>query len=412
MFDRLISQRVTLGGFTNQQEVSQLTVFLGLYNAEQYLESLETQLESQTSTLPIIVVDNQSTDNTWQLVQSWLTKFSGRILLVRNATNLGGTGTLLSNLDLIPSAWVATLHQDDFYKPSHLTTLLTAIKKAKECDLAFATDMGTLDSSGKKSATPPRASWFLPDSSRATMFLSNLRLHNFPFPAGAFRVGALANTFLPWHSTVFPDTELVLKWCLKGNLIHLPFETMLYRENPTSESHSVNVGERELGTYYALTRVVSLPEFQNLLRSLRTNERSKFFHYLIEGLNIRLGNGELSRILKLQVAEICAAIWDYSVSAPNQLILNDAIGVGAARTSSLIQSLSVFYGLDLDEETDSRPPISKVEKKPLTRSRFTLAGAEIIGRLPYRLRKLLGRLLKSRIAAKRASNPWNADWRS
>lgn len=412
MFDHFNAQRVTLGGFSKQQEVSRLAVFLGLYNAEQYLDSLESQLESQTSTLPIIVVDNQSTDNTWQLVQSWLTKFSGRIMLVQNAINLGGTGTLLSNLDLIPSPWVATLHQDDFYKPSHLNTLLTAINKAKENDLAFATDMGSLNSRGRRSAVPPRSAWFLPDSSKATLFLSNLRLHNFPFPAGAFRVGALANTFLPWHSTVFPDTELVLKWSLKGNLIHLPFETMLYRENPTSESHSVNDEERELGTFIALNRVVTLPEFQDLLRSLEAHERSKFFIHLIEGLEIRLGTGELSKILALQVAEICAASWDYSVKAPNELIFNAASDTEASRTSSLVQSLSEFYGLDPHHETKTRPRTSKVDAKPVPRSLFTSVGIAVLGRLPYRLRKLLGSFLKNRITSRHLGNPWNSNWRS
>ncbi len=234
MLEGIRSAREVIGEFDGGKFLADVTIFLGLYNAEPYLKSLEHQLSSQESQVKIVVVDNMSTDNTWALIQDWLRLFPGQIKLARNPVNLGGTGTLFANLDLIPTRWVVTFHQDDFYKPSHVRILSNGIARATPSQVGFATDMGSMTSDGHAMTSPPRASWTLPNTSIETMFLSNLRLHNFPFPAAALRVEALLRNSIPWHSTTFPDTELVLGWVLRGELVHLEGETMLYRENPES----------------------------------------------------------------------------------------------------------------------------------------------------------------------------------
>lgn len=388
-----------------------LTVVLGLFNAVPYLDSLKAQIESQRTQVSYLVIDNKSTDGTWGLLQKWSKTVNASITLVQNPINLGGTGTLLANLDLIRTPWVATLHQDDFYKPTHISTLAKAIAESNSDDIAFATDMGSMDNLGSQIACPPRASWTLNDYSPATMFLSNLQLHNFPFPAAAFRVSALESVSVPWHSTSFPDTEMVLKWALQGRINHLHGETMLYRENPASESHTVNHRERALGAYLSLSRIFGMPEFADLLKSIDEGRRSNYFEALQKAIGKRVLSTELADLLKLQVAEISAVSWGYSERRSNEIIIQASIATGAARTSTLVGDLNNFHNISSTNISGTKS-FSEVEievaVEPSDASKRLIG---LLGRLPYPLRKGIFRLLLRLFGRLNPDSPWNSEWK-
>lgn len=414
MFEEHIVSRLVTGTYGTQDVEKDLTAFLGLYNAEAYLESLLEQILSQTVELKWLVVDNDSEDSTWETIQSWRQLLPGRIKLVRNKINLGGTGTLLANLDLVDTEWVATLHQDDFYKSNHLETLLSAIHQVDTATLAIASDMGTLTTAGIPGSTPPRASWLMPDSSRATLFLANLRLHSFPFPAAAFRVTALNRYMSPWHSTTFPDSELVLKWILNGKIKHIHAETMLYRENLKSESHTVNYNERNLGNYLALSRILGVEQFTALAASIENKDRSRFFQALVQGLKLRIVEPRLQNLIIIQAAEICAFAWEYSEVNSNQFISDSAYSVGGVRTAELIDKLSEFHGFRLVTPGTTTPhegPEKENRNKTKIRKILFDFALKLYGNFPYVLRRELAKRIMKPLIRFRDRSPWNSNWR-
>ena len=75
------------------QNSSEITVFLGIYNGENYLQSLRNQLKSQKfQGFKLVVVDNASTDNSFEQLGAWKSEFGDRITLHMNDQNLGGGG--------------------------------------------------------------------------------------------------------------------------------------------------------------------------------------------------------------------------------------------------------------------------------------------------------------------------------
>lgn len=77
----------------NYSAGKEMTVFVGIFNGAQYLDSLLTQISRQDfSACNLIVVDNHSTDESWAQLQSWVEKLP--ILLIRNHRNFGATGSL------------------------------------------------------------------------------------------------------------------------------------------------------------------------------------------------------------------------------------------------------------------------------------------------------------------------------
>jgi len=342
MFQELRAARESLGNFEANPDPF-LCIYLGLYNAEPFLQQIEINLDRQELKVPILVVDNCSTDDTWDLIQPWLDRFQGRIRLVRNSVNLGGLGSLLQNFDLIPSEWFITMHQDDQYFSNHVEVLEAAARSARTDVDCIATEMGSLDATGTSNGllSPPRAAWALPDRSRQTLFLSNLKLHSVPFPAASFRTSAFRHYCGPWHSTSFPDTEWVLRCLLRSEIELLPIKTMDYRENPQSESHTVTTNEAQVGASLALSRVFSNDAFVDFARSVETPDRQAFAQSVFSGIAARLAGSESTGFVTAMAAEQLGQAFGYEVASVNSQILQ---GYGSTRPKNMAILLQTLGG--------------------------------------------------------------------
>ena len=282
-----------------------IDVFLGVYNGSAYLSSLKSQLLAQTNQdFHLVVVDNNSTDNSYELIKEWSQSFKSRITIVRNKINLGGSGTILNSLDLFKTSWFTAFHQDDFYKPEHVEVLLNEINKSSERVVAISTVMASMDADGTKIGTVPRTSMFSKSNHPASAFLQNLQTHSVPWPATAFKCEVFKKSQALWHSTAFPDTEQILLMCAYGEFVTIQRETMYYRENPFSESHTVMTSQSELGATLSLFRVLSSTEFKTITSHLSANEVETFGRELIYAIDYRLRDSALGGLLSLYAIEM------------------------------------------------------------------------------------------------------------
>lgn len=280
-------------------------IFLGVYNGLTYLSSLKSQLLNQTSqNFHLVVVDNNSTDGSFEIIKEWSQSFASRITIVRNTINLGGSGTLLNSLDLIKTNWFTAFHQDDFYKPEHIEVLLSEINKSPDCVIAISTVMASMEADGTKIGTIPRSSMFAKSNHPVSAFLQNLQIHSVPWPATAFKREVFEMSQALWHNTAFPDTEQILRMCAYGEFITIEKETMYYRENPFSESHTVMSNQSELGTVLSLFRVFGSSEFKIITSQLNANEIELFGIELINAIDFRLKESAFGGFLSLYAIEM------------------------------------------------------------------------------------------------------------
>ena len=327
-----------------------LTVFLGIYNGSQYLDSLMSQLKNQSSKeFKLVVVDNCSDDSSWQEIQNWEKEFGESIVIHRNLQNLGAGGSLDNALKigLIETPWFAMMHQDDFYLPNHVETLIEEIQGANQNTVGICTAMGSMNNDGSPKPTPPRASWLINDSSRANSFLVNVRLQAFSFPTAAVKTQTFIESYAHWHSPSFSDTETTLNLLTRGELKYVKKETIKYRENPNSESHVINSFESTVGASLGLTRVFTSAGFRNLLQNLKLEDRGKFFLELISGIENRVPESSMAYYLKILVSEECSYAWNYSELESNNFLSSAYASLGSKFTSSLLagrSSLSVPVG--------------------------------------------------------------------
>lgn len=404
---------------------SKFTVFLGIYNGVEYLDSLMEQLLYQNlKAFPILIVENASADGSWENIMGWPPEIKSRSKLIRNPINVGGIGTLVLNLCEVETPWLVTLHQDDIYLPNHLSILAQTLGGTSEEEIVVFTDMGTVDLQGKKAATLIRQSWVADLTTPESSFIASLFQQSVSFPSAAFRTSALASLNIPWHSTSFPDTEITLLQAPIGKFKFVPKQTMLYRVNPDSTSRDLNPKERILGPLASLARVMGSDSFFRLCSGVAEENRSRFSESILAGIAMRLGESPLCEMVKLIACETMALAWDYTDTTSREQILDTYKLAESSRVTKLLEELGVFYsdGLPVQETTKSqyRSDVQIDLEKLLTASkppsnipaprahRYVLTWIAILMPLPIR-RKIVA--LAIRLYSKfYPSSPWNFSW--
>jgi glycosyltransferase involved in cell wall biosynthesis len=378
-----------------------LTVYIGVYNGKEYLPEIKKFLESSYwEDFNLVVVDNASTDESWEEIKQWEAFLKMPHKLVRNSINLGGGGSFELNKDLLKSEWVTFIHQDDIYFSNHLYELSKAAKSAKPEVIAISTEMGSIDHVGKLKFSTPRPIWLLKNKTPISYFLSNLKTHLVPWGSSIFRTKEFLSVDLAWHSTAFPDTEMLLKMCALGEFVNLPIQTMLYRENPMSESHGLGNPEKEIAAVAALSRVFASEEFKKLAVEVKTVRREEFLSEIKKGIGIRIQDRTLAKIVELIAEESLLIAWSYGEKNLIEGVSSKYDDFGATRVTELFDRILGYkpetnrdFSVQNEEEFKASP---LQNENDLARNRVILE--VVLKFLPYRKRRfLLKTLLKLKI---------------
>ena len=401
----------------NTSQTQKLTVFIGIYNGEKYLESLQKQLLSQTyQDFHLVVIDNSSTDNSWEVLAGWPVIFGEKLALHRNDMNLGSGGSLAKALNsgLISTKWFTTMHQDDDYFARHIEKLVETIQSSPDDVVAVCTGMASMDENSQSLPTPPRASWLVDDYSAPNSFLINLRTQTLSFPTTAFRTKEFSQCFRFWHSPTFSDTETTLLLCGHGEFRYISQETMRYRENPQSESHVINSVEALLGATISLSRVFTSEEFRTVIRKVDHSQRGLFFDELMSSIEIRLRESNLLYLIKILASESCANAWGYKESQSSSLLSEFYEAMNSRFTQTLLSNLS---GELAPEPTRGLSEELRILSGDLSQEIFNQHSRRksqlnsIFGKLPLKVRIRIFRTYVRLFAIKQPNHYWNAFWK-
>ncbi|MEP7263544.1 MAG: glycosyltransferase family 2 protein [Bacteroidota bacterium] len=108
-----------------------VSICIPVYNGGEYLdECIQSAVRQVYSAFEIVIVDDQSKDNSVEIINKWIAK-DQRIRLFVNEKNLGLTGNWNACLQHAKGEWIKFLFQDDILAPDCLQKMLMYADKAK-----------------------------------------------------------------------------------------------------------------------------------------------------------------------------------------------------------------------------------------------------------------------------------------
>ena len=113
---------------TMNQELKKISVVMCTFNGAKYLaEQLDSILAQSYSNIEIIVVDDCSTDNTFEILKNYQSK-DPRIQVFQNSKNIGFVQNFSKAISLATGDYIALADQDDIWKPYKLEKFANEIQ--------------------------------------------------------------------------------------------------------------------------------------------------------------------------------------------------------------------------------------------------------------------------------------------
>jgi len=125
-----------------------VSILIPTYNRESLIgDCIESALKQTESDLEIIIVDNASTDRTWELCQQYALKDS-RVRIFQNKTNIGPVKNWEMCINKAAGKYGKVLFSDDLMYPSFLERTLPLIQKSNVGFVITASEVGAFPGSG------------------------------------------------------------------------------------------------------------------------------------------------------------------------------------------------------------------------------------------------------------------------
>lgn len=235
------------------------------YNAEKYIgEAIESILNQTFTDFEFIIIDDCSTDRTWNIIQSYAAK-DKRIIPVRNTENLKISRTLNKGLAIAKGEYIARMDADDWSYPDRLFRQVEHMEK--NTDIVISGSSIDVCNESLLSCHPRK--YYLDDT--------EIRKHIFYFSpfchaATIYRTKS-AKDASGYNEDLFDaeDYDFYFRLAKLGKLSNIP--STLYKMRVNSEGVSLTKGRRqEALTLYI--RIKAVMEYGYRMNSL---EKIYFF---------------------------------------------------------------------------------------------------------------------------------------
>ncbi len=104
-----------------------ISIIMATYNGEKFLrEQLNSILNQTYNNFELIICDDCSKDNTWEILKEYNNK-DNRIIIYKNQENIGFIKNFYKLISLCTNEYIAFSDQDDIWTPNHLEVLINSI---------------------------------------------------------------------------------------------------------------------------------------------------------------------------------------------------------------------------------------------------------------------------------------------
>lgn len=227
-----------------------VSVILPTYNSSLYLgKAIDSVLSQTFVNYELLILDNNSTDDTQDIVASYSDK---RIQYIRHSTNIGLAANWLYGVNLARGKYFCILGSDDYYLPTFLEDRVRAFKQHDGIVAVFS-DQDECDESGE--VTP--SSRVVPDKDcllTGELLLATLHQDN--------RIWSTGSTLFKTHpvrqwwntairSDLALDTAISILIACKSSALFIKDKGLIYRRHKNQISNTAKLNEILFGHFNA-----------------------------------------------------------------------------------------------------------------------------------------------------------------
>lgn len=229
-----------------------ISVVMPVYNSAKYLPlAIESILNQTYSDFEFIIIDDGSTDASWDIIRGYATK-DKRIKIKKNVSNLGICRTLNEGLSQAKSDFIARMDSDDWSYPDRFGKQLAFMKSHPKVVICGG-GIEVCDSNLKV-----KNSRYYPASDKKIRE-KILRINPFAHPAVLFRADAFHKTggYNPDLSGV-EDYDLYFRIGKYGKFANVAEKVLKLRTHPDSVSSRIISKQARLNLY---VRIKAITEY-------------------------------------------------------------------------------------------------------------------------------------------------------
>jgi len=206
-----------------------VSVLMTAYNEEGYINtSIDSILNQTFNDFELIIVDDCSTDKTWEIIQNYAKKDS-RVVAIKNEKKLGISGAINKGLEISRGRYIAKMDADDWAYPYRLGKQVDFMEKNPQVVISG----GTMEVCDEKLVVKNKRAYNLTDKEiRKNIFFYNPFCH----PATIYKadIAKKVGGYCKTKSAI--DYELYFKLGMYGEFANLPDILLKYRVNSGSIS--------------------------------------------------------------------------------------------------------------------------------------------------------------------------------
>lgn len=262
-----------------------ISVALCTYNGEKYLKEQIDSIVNQTHKVDeVIVCDDNSTDNTKNIIDKYKFKFPNIFKIIKNKENVGTIQNFENAILLTTGDLIFLSDQDDVWKPNKVEIMLSFFRKNRSCLLLF-TNGDLIDKGGNQLKTTLWEKWEFDETKRLNWQNNNYAffelINNYNKITGAticFHKKLKKCLPIKYYPLYFHDAYLGLNASAINGLRFINESLIYYRIHNLQQ-----VGVQKKLNYYSFTNqnsnFISKEEF---IQFILKKYRNKFFNYYIK----------------------------------------------------------------------------------------------------------------------------------
>ena len=217
----------------NEKTLTLISVIMPVYNSEKYIaDSILSILNQTFSDFELIIIDDCSTDNTWEIIQSFS---DNRIITVRNKENIGNYPSRNIGIKKAAGNYIAVMDGDDIALPDRLRKQYNYLEK-NSGTLALGTQFNFMGLDYIKKNP------IVYEEICAELLNDNCFLH----PSLLIRSEVMRQLNGYDEKYIYSsDYDLICRMSILGKIENLPDTCMLYRWHPDQISQKKAFEQRE-----------------------------------------------------------------------------------------------------------------------------------------------------------------------